>query len=96
MKIFKIIMITTIALVAAAGLALGVVNNISLNHKITVLHHAVAAQQVQLNAANQQLITLQPLDQYATGTWFSTPGSDSTYGPQQMYYMPATTSRPDS
>ena len=102
MRVFKITLITVLALVAAAALVLGVVNNITLNHKITALHRTVAAQQVQLGAADHQLgidgatlSLLQPLEQYANGDWYSMQGTDA-FGNYdgQTYYMPATTVQP--
>lgn len=102
MRIFKITLVTVVALVAAAALALGVVNNITLTHKITALHRTVAAQQVQLGAADHQLSSdgvtlssLQPLEQYANGDWYSVQGTDA-FGNYngQTYYMPATTVQP--
>jgi hypothetical protein len=42
MRVFKITLITVLALVATAALTLGVVNNITLNHKIRALHLTVA------------------------------------------------------
>lgn len=92
---WKRVLITVMALVAAAGLALGVVNNITLNHKIAALHHTVAAQQTQLSAADQQINILQPLEPYATGNWYSVQGTDTFGNPTgQTFYMPATTAQP--
>jgi hypothetical protein len=95
----KIVLVTVVALVAAAGLALGVVNNITLNHKITALHHTVTSQQKQLRETGARLSgdetslsQLEPLIPFATGSWYSMQGTDS-FGNYdgQTFYMPATT-----
>ena len=97
MRVFKTILITIVALVAAAALALGVVNKITLTHKITVLHHTVATQQHELHRQQSQLSTdayelgqLQPLTAYSAGTWCSTPETDNLGDQIGTMYSPCT------
>lgn len=87
--VFRKILAIAVAVIAVGALSLGIVNTVTLNHKVTVLKQTAARQSAKIVSLNDQVNLLQPLTTYSQGC--SQQQTDSFGNPTETVYYPCST-----